>query len=142
MVLKHFERALCGQALFEALGTARDGTGQSAIVRVLRTEGVRANIRYDADFECIASSIDAGKVLIGYLDDEEHWLVLYGYGRDPQRVFVADPEPEKACEHLWVGYGERLGRFAIVCSEAGMSPTKDGVRVLPGQLSLDFGEIR
>jgi ABC-type bacteriocin/lantibiotic exporter with double-glycine peptidase domain len=138
MILRHFERELCGKALFDALGTGRDGTGQSSIVRVLRSEGVRANIRYDADFECIASSIDAGKVLVGYLDDEEHWLVIYGYGRDPQRVFVADPEPEKACTQLWAGYGERLQGFAIVCSTA----PNEGTRVLPGQLSFEFGEER
>jgi ABC-type bacteriocin/lantibiotic exporter with double-glycine peptidase domain len=137
MVLRHFERNLCGQHLFEALGTARDGTGQSAIVRVLRSEGVRASIRYDADFECIASNIDAGKVLIGYLDDEEHWLAIYGYGRDPQRVFVADPEPGKECEHPWALYGHRLQGFAIVCSTTAGSGM--GARVLPGQLSFDFG---
>ena len=138
MILKHFERLLGGQDLFEALGTAQDGTGQSAIVRVLRAEGVRANIRYDVDFKCLASTIDAGKVLVGYLNDEEHWLVIYGYGRDPMRVFVADPEPEKSCEYLWQGYGERLHRFGIVCSRA----SDDFVRVLPGQLSFNFGELR
>ncbi len=135
MILRHFERALSGQALFESLGTAQDGTGQSAIVRVLRSEGLRANIRYDVDFDCLASCIDAGKVLVGYLHDEEHWLVVYGYGRDPMRVFVADPEPEKCCEHLWQGYGERLRGFAIVCSLA----QGDANRPLPGQLSFDFG---
>lgn len=136
MILRHFQRELCGKELFDALGTARDGTGQSAIVRVLRSEGVRANIRYDADFECIVSSIDAGKVLIGYLDDEEHWLVIYGYGLEPRRVFVADPEPDKACEQVWQGYGERLQGFGIVCSPNVVETT----RVLPGQLSFDFGE--
>ncbi len=136
MILRHFERMLSGQALFEALGTARDGTGQSAIVRVLRSEELRANIRYDLDFEGIATCIDADKVLVGYLDDEEHWIVIYGYGRSPMRLFVADPEPEKSCEHRWEGYGERLKGFAIVCSNA----RNEGPRVLPGQLSFDFGE--
>jgi ABC-type bacteriocin/lantibiotic exporter with double-glycine peptidase domain len=138
MILRHFEKEVSGQEVFEALGTARDGTGQSAIVRVLRAQGVRANIRYDADFACLASSIDAGKVMVGYLDDEEHWLVIYGYGLEPRRVFVADPEPGKTCEHLWDGYGERLQGFAIVCSAA----PAESARVLPGQLSFEFGESR
>lgn len=118
MVLRHFERPLAGQALFEALGTGRDGTGQTAIVQVLRSQGIRANLRYDADFTRVVRAIDRGKLLIGYLHDEEHWLVLYGYGRGPDRVFVADPEPDpkKVCEQPWESYGSRLGGFALVCS--------------------------
>lgn len=136
MVLRHFERSLCGEALFGALGTARDGTGQNAIVRVLRSEGVRANLRYDMSFDRMATSINFGKVLIGYLEDEEHWLVVYGFGRSPERIFVADPEPEKVCEQAWENYGHRLGNFAIVCSpmrlERAAAPAAQ-------QLLLDFG---
>jgi ABC-type bacteriocin/lantibiotic exporter with double-glycine peptidase domain len=136
MVLKHYQRSLCGEALFAALGTAQDGTGQSAIVRVLRSQNVRANLRYDMNFDRMAASLCAGKVLIGYLEDEEHWLVIYGFGRSPQRIFVADPEPDKLCENPWEQYGERLGGFAIVCS-----PASEGSAAVsaPQQLQLDFG---
>lgn len=136
MVLRHYDRTLCGAELFSALGTARDGTGQSAIVRVLRSEGVRANLRYDMTFDRMASWISAGKVLIGYLEDEEHWLVIYGFGRSPERVFVADPEPEKLCEQEWDSYGHRLGNFAIVCSPSSRSTVELGT--LPKQLIFDF----
>ena len=136
MVLKHYQRALYGEALFTALGTARDGTGQSAIVRVLRSQGLRASLRYDMSFDRMAASLCAGKVLIGYLQDEEHWLVIYGFGRSPQRVFVADPEPNKLCENLWAQYGARLGGFAIVCSP---SQERSCDTKAPLQLQLDFG---
>lgn len=139
MVLKHFQRGLCGEALFTALGTAQDGTGQSAIVRVLRAQGVRANLRYDMDFDRMASSLCAGKVLIGYLEDEEHWLVVYGFGRSPQRIYVADPEPDKHCENLWEEYGSRLGGFSIVCSPA---PERSRETSAPLQLLLDFGAAK
>lgn len=145
MVLRHFERGLCGQELFEALGTARDGTGQGAIVRVLRSQGLRANLRYDMNFERIATSLQSGKVLIGYLDDEEHWLVIYGYGRSPERVYVADPEPGKTCEQLWETYGLRLGGFAMVCSpvQAGLGRAPDvPASVSAEQLFFDFGGDR
>ncbi len=138
MVLKHYQRSLDGEALFAALGTARDGTGQSAIVRVLRSQGVRANLRYDMSFDRMASSLCDGKVLIGYLEDEEHWLVIYGFGRSPQRVFVADPEPNKRCENSWEQYGVRLGGFAIVCSPA---PERARGPAVSQQLQLDFGEV-
>ncbi|MCP4444325.1 MAG: hypothetical protein GY811_03140 [Myxococcales bacterium] len=137
MVLRHYERPLCGEALFRALGTARDGTGQSAIVHLLRSEGVSANLRYDMSFDRIASSICSGKVLIGYLEDEEHWLVLYGFGRAPKRIYVADPEPGKLCEQEWDSYGPRLGAFAIVCSPA--VPRRSATDHECEQLQFEFG---
>ena len=117
MVLRYFEKTFTGQSIFDALGTARTGTGQSAIVRVLRRAGVSANVRYDMGFDRIVRSVSAGKVLVSYLVDEEHWVVLYGYGESPSRIYVADPEPGKECEQEWPDYGERLGGFAIVCSD-------------------------
>ena len=144
MVLRHFEHPVSARELFENLGTARDGTAQTAIIRVLRSQGLRANTRYDADFERMATCIDAGKVLIGYLEDEEHWLVIYGYGREPQRIYVADPEPDKSCEHDWHGYGPRLGGFAIVCSAPvpgqirSFEPSSEDTSESP-QMSFDFG---
>ncbi len=116
MVLRHFDCQIEGQQLFAELGTTREGTGQSAIVKVLRAQGLRANLRYDMNFARIRRCIDVGKVLIGYLEDEHHWLVLYGYGDAPERVFVADPEPGKTCEQAWESYGPRLHGFSIVCS--------------------------
>ena len=118
MILRYFERDLRGRQLFEELGTARDGTSQSAILRVLRAQGLSVNIRYDADFERIIRAIEGGKPCIAYLIDEEHWIVIYGYGRSPERVFVADPEPNKDMVYPWESYGPRLGGFAMVCSES------------------------
>ncbi len=137
MVLRHFGLSLCGEALFEALGTARDGTGQGAIVRVLRSQGLRANLRYDMTFDRVASNLRSGKVLIGYLVDEEHWVVLYGFGRGPDRIFVADPEPGKPCVYEWESYGARLDGYALVCSPA--SAPAQVHRVEEQQLALDFG---
>ncbi len=135
MVLRYFGRPLCGEPLFRALGTAQDGTGQASIVRVLKSEGLRANLRYDMTFNSLARTTAVGKDLIGYLLDEEHWVVLYGFGRGPERIFVADPEPGKPCVYSWAEYGERLGGYALVCSMA--RPTA----AVPAreQLALDFG---
>ena len=124
MVARHFRVPIAARELYERLGTSYWGTSQAAIVRALRGIGLRANLRYDVDFERVATAIDRGKVLIGYLEADEHWLVLYGYGRSPERVFVADPRPHyRRCERPWRLYGERLGGFGIVCS-AGPSPRR------------------
>jgi hypothetical protein len=116
MILRYFHPDAPAQALYTRLGTCRDGTRQNAIVRELRRSGVSANVRYDCHFGRIVRSIDQGKPIIGYLHDIDHWMVVYGYGRDPDRVFVADPEPQEPCEHRWSSYGERLGHFGIICS--------------------------
>jgi len=116
MVARHFGRCISGESLFERLGTGRDGTRQAAIIRELRRLDIRAGVRYNADFDDYARAIDSGKLIIGYLHDVDHWLVIYGYGREPRRVFVADPRPGEDCQHDWMHYGPRLGGFAITCS--------------------------
>lgn len=123
MVLRSFDCVVEARELFESLGTGRSGTRQNAIVRELRRRGLRANTRYDLDFAALGRAIDAGKLVVGYLIDAEHWLVLYGYGRGPDRVYVADPRPGEECEHPWQGYGERLGGFGIVCSPRPRRPS-------------------
>lgn len=116
MVVRYFGSGIPGVELYRRLGTSSDGTRQSALVRSLRLAGVRANIRYDVDFARLCQEIDRNKLVIGYLHDDEHWLVLYGYGRNPARVFVADPEPDSPCEYVWEDYGPRLGNYGIICS--------------------------
>ncbi len=116
MVLRSFGHSPEAKELFDGLGTGRGGTRQNAIVRELRRRQISANVRYDFTFDKLTRTVDAGKLVIGYLGDAEHWLVLFGYERDPDRVFVADPRPGEDVEHLWEAYGTRLGSFGIVCS--------------------------
>ena len=116
MVARYYLPEIDARELYARLGTSRDGTRQNAIVKALRTCGLAVNVRYDVGFERLAQEIGRGKLVIGYLHDAEHWVLLYGYGRTPQRVFVADPEPGEACVQPWERYGLRLRDFGIVCS--------------------------
>ncbi len=116
MVLRSFGRVVDAEELFTLLGTSRSGTRQAPIVRELRRRQMSANVRYDFGFDQLARAVDSGKLVIGYLADAEHWLVVFGYERDPHRVYVADPRPDEDVEHLWAEYGDRLGNFGIVCS--------------------------
>ena len=118
MVVRYFDIDIGAEALFRQLRTGRDGTRQNAIVRELRSLGLRAGVRYDVDFARIAREIDRGKLIVSYLADAEHWIVVYGYGRAPDRLFVADPRPDEPCEHSWSDYGGRLEGFGIICSRA------------------------
>jgi hypothetical protein len=132
MVLRYFGADIPGVELFRRLGTDKGGTRQNAIVRELRAAELRANVRYDVNFTRICREIDRNKLVIGYLHDDEHWLVIYGYGRDPDRVFVADPHPSRECEHAWQPYGERLSGFGIVCSHP-----HDSVAIRQAPLGLE-----
>lgn len=118
MVMHYFGATVPGHELFQRLGTGRDGTRQNAIVRELRGSGLRVNVRYDVDFARIAREIDRDKLIISYLADLEHWIVIYGYGGGPERVYVADPRAQQPCEHLWQSYGPRLNDFGMICSAA------------------------
>jgi ABC-type bacteriocin/lantibiotic exporter with double-glycine peptidase domain len=134
MVLRSFGRAVEGRELFESLGTGRSGTRQNAIIRELRRRDTSANVRYDLDFDALCRAIDAGKLIIGYLFDAEHWLVVYGYGLAPARVFVADPRPGEGCEQAWDSYAGRLDGFGIVCSPR--RPRRRSIELPAQQLSL------
>lgn len=116
MMLRYFGRGLGGTELMTALNTTRDGTSQGALIRVLRSEGIRVGVHYDVTFASLQGYIDQGKPAVVYLHDEEHWLCVYGYGEKPDRIFVADPQPLKKCEQPWQEYGDRLNGFAMVCS--------------------------
>ena len=124
--------------LYRRLGTGRDGTRQTAIVRELRAAGLRANVRYDVDFTKLCDAIESGKPVIGYLFDHEHWLVLYGYAVEPNRVFVCDSRPGEPALHSWESYGPRLGDFGIVCSQNRAVDSYESPEIAhdPNQLSL------
>lgn len=125
MVVRYFGMDISAFELFRRLQTGRDGTRQSALVRELRAAGLRANVRYDVDFARVCQAIDRNKLVVAYLEDLEHWLLVYGYdlgghgqGRElvPARLFVADPRPGIPCEQPWATLGPRLGGFGIICS--------------------------
>lgn len=103
-------------ALYDVLATDHTGTRQTAIVNGLRAAGISANVRYDLDFDELQRVLDRGRLVIGYHHGLEHWIVIYGYGLAPERVFVADPLPANRSEHRWADYGEKLRNFGIVCS--------------------------
>lgn len=129
MVMRYFDVRVPAAQLFERLGTGPDGTRQSAIVRELRGAGLRLNVRYDVDFGRIAAEIERNKLVVGYLNDSEHWLVIYGYRGhgESAEVFVADPG-DGARAQPWSEYGPRLGGFGIIVSRPGQAR---GVRQAP-----------
>lgn len=136
MVMHYFGAQVPATELLRRLGTDRAGTRQNAIVRELRAAGLRAGVRYDLDLARIGRAIERNKLVIGYLHDIEHWVVVYGHGREPERVYVADPRPEvDACAQPWSEYAPRLRGFGILCSRPGQSqvPARQAALALAGE---------
>ena len=117
-VLRYFRRYVPERELYERLGTDSEGTSQTAIIRELRREGLSVSIRYNMDFSRICQAIDSNRLVVGYHHRLEHWVVIHGYARDPDRIFVADSYPGYRREHTWEYYGVKMHGFGIVCGSS------------------------
>ena len=98
------------------------GTPASRIIRALEGDRVAVRRRYDLDFDRIVAVIDRGQPIITLRDtadpDGSHWVVVFGYGTHPRRLYVAgngllrnDPVAWGTFRRQWsqAGYG-------LVCS--------------------------
>jgi len=99
-----------------------DGTPASRIVRALEHHGVGARRRYDLDFDKIVRAIDQGCPIITLRNtsdpESSHWIVVYGYGVRPRRLFVGGngllrnpPVPWGTFRRQWSQQG-----YGLVCS--------------------------
>lgn len=70
-----------------------EGATPARIIRALGERGISARPRYNLAFEQIRRAIDAGQPIITLVKTKkastEHWVVVYGYGLLPNRLFVA-----------------------------------------------------
>lgn len=69
------------------------GTPTAKLVRALRQHGLRVQERDDLGFAGLCGAIDEGSPVLVCVHnpgtDCAHWVVVYGYGRRPSRVFLA-----------------------------------------------------
>lgn len=91
-------KCLRPQVSFERIHAAVDPTQQSGagtmrVMRALRSLRVGVSRKTDLTFDNICTAIDAGRpvmVCVKTADTRtDHWVVVYGYGRRPNLVFVA-----------------------------------------------------
>ncbi len=116
MACRYFSSPVKGQQLFEALGTGSQGTSQTALVKTLRKAELKVTVRYELEYRDYCAQLKKGRPVIGYLHDAEHWVLLYGYGKSPKRIFVADPRPQFECENSWRKLAPKLQGFGMICS--------------------------
>ncbi len=139
MALKHFKPRASFSAFYARVSPRpENGTETYRLVRALRQSGLRVSERHEMSFADLSAAIDAGKPVIVLIhnsgDDDSHWVVVYGYGSKPNRVFLAtngfpfvarNVFPLREFARLWYPHGNGL-----VCAKAKRSARKGRRRVL------------
>ena len=94
MALKHFKPRASFTAFYARVSPLpENGTATYRLIRALRQSGLRVSERHDLSFADLCAAIDAGSPVIVVVHnpgaEDTHWVVVYGYGRKPKRVFLA-----------------------------------------------------
>jgi hypothetical protein len=124
MVLHAFKPRASLDRFYTSVAPNQDeGATPARIIRALRARGISARPRYDLGFAQIKRAIDAGKPIITLVKtpkaNTEHWVVVYGYGLRPDRVFVAGHGVRSGNgPRRWAKYRRESARVAygLVCS--------------------------
>ncbi|MBX3739974.1 MAG: hypothetical protein KF712_03205 [Akkermansiaceae bacterium] len=124
MVLHTFRPEANIDRFFKAVRpTQKYGASARKVVNALRNFRIGVSIREDLDFSGIRKQIDNGFPIITcvHTDDPhiDHWVVIYGYGTKPNRVFIAaNGLPYLARrEYSFAEYSKLASprRFGLVC---------------------------
>ncbi len=105
-VVKYFHPAATFRAFYKEVNPLPlEGTSEGKLVRALRRHGVRVSIRRKLRFADLCTAIENGRpaiVGIGHeYEDGDHWIVIYGVGTRPRRVFVCNwVRPGRSREEL------------------------------------------
>lgn len=94
MALKHFQPRASFSAFYARVSPLpTNGTATYRLVRALRQSGLRVAERHALTFVDLCAAIDAGRPVLVVVhnpgSDSAHWVVVYGYGRNPSQVFLA-----------------------------------------------------
>jgi hypothetical protein len=122
MVARYFKPHLEFGRVYEAVAPApQTGAGRTRIVRALRACGLQVRAGHRFRFEDLCQAIDAGSPVLAVIHspgaDCRHWVVLYGYRRIPDKLYVANNGPplvtsnqvaRSAFERLWEPRGNGL----------------------------------
>ena len=131
MVLKKFQPAASLERFYGFVKPhPTRGTSRGRLRDSLRRCGIAVNWRNDLDFSSIMAAIDRNKpiaTVVHYHGENmvvvKHWVVIYGYGKSPPRIFVAGTGfPILSRKELpWNWFKKHFWRtqgFGLVCSRS------------------------
>lgn len=95
MVARHFHPQLDFGRIYEAVGPEPEiGAGTSRVARALRACGVRVAVSRRLTFDNLCQAIQSGHPVLVVIRnpgaDCRHWVVVYGYGRIPDCLYLAN----------------------------------------------------
>lgn len=93
-ILHTFHPDACLDKFFKQYNPDHDhGLEIKQLIRCLRANGIGVSEKHDLTFKKIAATLDEGFPILTLTRTNErniqHWVVLYGYGKNPNRVFIA-----------------------------------------------------
>lgn len=90
MILRYFGRAHSVKSIKRACKSSpENGTSEASLRMLFKENGLRAQRINKPTLEKIRGQIDLGFPVLIAVDDSEHWVVVYGYGKGC--VYLADP---------------------------------------------------
>ncbi len=94
MAVKYFRPQMSFGRIYATVNPSPEcGAGRNSVARALRVCGLSVNCQHKLTFEQLCSAIDQSRpVLVAIHNpgaEADHWVVVYGYGRRPDRVFIA-----------------------------------------------------
>ncbi len=137
MVLKHFRPSASFSRFYDRVNPKENfGAGTGKIARALRESGLRVKVRSGLIFDDLCAAIDdRSPIMVNVHNpgaEDDHWVVVYGYGREPNRVFIAtngmpvfkrNAIPLRKFARMWSPHGNGL-----VCERARPSARRAGRR--------------
>jgi len=92
MILHYFRPDYPAERFYQLIRPhQRWGVSRSRLVDTLRLCGLHSTWHRDLDFGKITKAIDQNRpiAMVVRTQTAKHWVVVYGYGRKPNRLFVA-----------------------------------------------------
>lgn len=114
MVLHTFKPRASEDRFYERCAPDPDeGVPVARLARALRDSGIKVGLRSSFAFDDIRRAIDSGRpVILTVGAGGEHWVVVYGYGEAPRRVFIAGnglPHLSKGKQMTWEAFVRKHG---------------------------------
>ena len=95
MVVQHFQPQMEFGVVYDAVAPCSElGARTSQVARAMRLCGLQVTARRRLQFDDLCRAINAGKPVLVVIRnpgaDCRHWVVVYGYQRIPDQVFIAN----------------------------------------------------
>jgi len=94
MVVHRFRPRMGFGRIYNAVDPSpKFGAEPLQVAQALRSCGLRVSHRKKLSFARLCRAIDRGRPIVALIhnhgSEDDHWVVVYGYGRRPDRLFIA-----------------------------------------------------